>query len=173
VGSIFEIEQLYFGSDFAINFRNMMDQKVAAAIAGGLVVFLTALAAGVIVKWSSEQPKRDGRSWRRPAERRYSIRRKEFAVADRNSILYDGWFHDTFRCSWQSFNRIVSLVENEWDSVYVPIHNNARFYIRERIAVCLHYLTHIGAIVDSAKVFGMGKPSAFCYIEEVLDVVIG
>jgi hypothetical protein len=27
--------------------------------------------------------------------------------------------------------------------------------------------------VDSAKVFGMGKSSAFRYIEEVLDVVIG
>jgi hypothetical protein len=95
-----------------------MHQKVAVAIAGGLVVFLTALAAGVIVKWSLEQPKRDGRSWRCPAERRYSIRRNQFAVADRNLILYGRWFRDTFRCSWQSFNRIVSLVENEWDSVH-------------------------------------------------------
>jgi hypothetical protein len=67
LGSIFEIE-LYFGSYFPINFRNMMDQKVTAAVAGSLMDSLMALAAEVIAKWSSESPKRDRRSWRRPAE---------------------------------------------------------------------------------------------------------
>ena len=90
-----------------------------------------------------------------------------------NPAMYDEWFRDSFRCSWQSFNAIVKLVANEWDSVHGPIHHNARSFVRERVESYLHYLTLSGAIFDSAKLFGMGRSSAFRYIEEVLDIVIG
>lgn len=96
----------------------------------------------------------------------------ETTIFDSANSLFDGWFRDTFRCSWQSFEGIVSLVEAEWDSFHGPIHHNARFFVRERVAVLLHYVTHSGAIVDSAKVFGMSRSSAFRFIEEVSDIII-
>ena len=148
-----------------------MNSRVAASATAGLVVSLVSMAAGVVI-WKSKQAKKDGRSWRRPPRRRFSIRRNQFALAASNPALFDGWFRDTFRCSWQSFEGIVSLVEAEWDSFHGPIHHNARFFVRERVAVLLHYVTHSGAIVDSAKVFGMSRSSAFRFIEEVLDIII-
>ena len=106
-----------------------MDLKTASAVAGALVVSLTCLAAGAVVRLVSGQPKRDGRSWRRARSTRSAIRRNQFALADANHDLYDGWFRDTFRCSWASFNSIVHLVEDEWEACHPAIHHNARFFI--------------------------------------------
>jgi hypothetical protein len=149
-----------------------MDLNGTAAVVGALVVSLTTLAAGAVI-WQLHQPQRmDGRSRRRVRSTLHSIRRNQFAAADANPELYDGWFRDTFRCSWASFNEIVSLIEREWDSFHGPIHHNAKFFVRYHVAVCIHYLTRSGAVVDSAKVFGMGKASAIRFIDQVLDIVI-
>ena len=148
-----------------------MDPKNAAVVAAGLVASFASLVAGIVV-WHAHQPERDGRSYRRPQSTRRTIRRNQFAVADVSPDLFDGWFRDTFRCSWKSFNTIVSLVEMEWDSSHGPIHHNAKFFVRQRVAVCLHYLTRSGSIADSAKVFGMGKASALRFIDEVMNIII-
>ena len=137
-----------------------MELKAVAAVAGGLVVSLASLAAGIVVKDHIDQTGRDGRSRRGPRSTRHAIRRNQFALADSNPHLFDGWFRHIVRCSWKSFNKIVALIEAEWDVFHGQIHHNAKFFIRQRVAVTLHYLTRAGSVDDSAKFFGMRKASA-------------
>ena len=50
--------------------------------------------------------------------------------------------------------------------------HNERFFVRERVAVCLHYLTTCDSIAHSSNLFDMGKSPAYRFIEEVIHVFV-
>jgi hypothetical protein len=147
-------------------------EAVSATIAASVAALSTLFAAYVVAVVASEYEK-DGRSWKGPKSRRFACRTSQFSEADSNPIFDDGWFPETLRCTKASFNVIVEMIEKEWAIVHrrVPAHNS-NFSIRERVAVCIHYLTHSGSLADSAKIFGMGRSSVWRYIEEVIQILI-
>ena len=114
----------------------------------------------------------DGRSWRRRATIGWSIRESQFSTADQQARFDEGWFKNHFRCNKSSFDKIVEFITIAWDTVNSAIGHNAHFFHRHRVAVCLHYLTHSGSVVESADVFGMSKASAMRYIDQVISVII-
>jgi hypothetical protein len=113
----------------------------------------------------------DGRSFRRQSVRRFSIRQSQLGIADADAAFDNGWFFDQFRCSKSSFDSICKLIEEHWLSVNDGISHNAVYFYRERVAVTLHFLTHSGNVVSSAKMFGMSKSSANRFIWQVVEVI--
>src|SRR6185312_13060827 len=93
----------------------------------------------------------NGRSFRSQGTRRFTVRQSQLTIADSDMAFNNGWFLDQFRCSRASFDFICKLVEQHWLAVNDDINLNAVFFIRERVAVTLHFLTHSGNIVSSAK----------------------
>ena len=134
---------------------------------------LTTLYAGYIIHRRQLNSKQDGRSSRASCSWCFSIRSSQFKQADANPVFDNGWFLETLRCTKASFNKIVDIIEQQWKAVHYrfPGHN-AVFSLQERVGVCLHYITHADSLADSAKVFGMGRSSAWRYIEEVIDVLV-
>jgi len=88
-------------------------------------------------------------------------------------VIYDdGWYRDQFRCSRDTFDFIENEIRKKWNFINKNPGHNTYFQIKERVAFTIHYLTHGGAIQDSAKVFGMSKTSAQRYLWEVIDVLL-
>ena len=72
----------------------------------------------------------------------------------------------------KSFEIIYGLVERNWNAVHEPLHHNAVFLIRDRLAVTMFYLTHPGGLTVAASIFGMSKATALRSVREVVEVVI-
>lgn len=114
----------------------------------------------------------DGRRHRSPPSRRYSSRISQWAEVQSKPYIYVGWYIEKFRCSRKSFDRIVELVQEQWNVVNEPPGHNAFFTIKDRVAVTLFFLTHAGSEAQSATVFGMGRVTAHRYIKQVVKVVV-
>ena len=140
---------------------------IAASVYGAVTAIL-----GAVIVIAEDELYADGRSCRRPRCRRFSMRQSLFAVADLNSAFDNGWFLRTFRCRKSSFESIYQLVEQKWDLINEEISHNAVFYIRDRVAVTLFYLTHAGSLSEAAQVFGMSKASASRYVKNVTDIIV-
>ena len=138
-----------------------LSQQNLASLLGALTasvnVVMTSSAAAAVAGLQCLSS--DGQSCRRRETIGHSIRVSQFTIADSDSWFDKGWFWIHFRCSKSSFDTIVEIIYVFWDIVNSPIGHNA-FFHRERVEVCLHYLTYAGSIIDSAKVFGMSKASA-------------
>ena len=96
----------------------------------------------------------DRRSFRDPIRRLYSYRNDTWARVQADP-LYEGWFRVNLRCSKATFEIIVSRILIEWTTVNKPLHWNTHFQIRDRVAVCLHYLCHSDGLRMSGAVFGI------------------
>lgn len=114
----------------------------------------------------------DRRSYRRPPSQRLSMKLSLFAAADGNAAFDHGWFKNQFRCIKTSFDSVVQMIGSHWDRVHGPIGHNAEFFVRDRVAVTLFYLTHSGGLFETAQVFGMSKTSAIRYIKQVTDIIV-
>lgn len=114
----------------------------------------------------------DGRKCRFSISRRYSSRVTQWNSVLLYDIYHDGWCRINLRCNMNSFLHIADLIQGKWNEVNSPIGKNAYFFHRERVAVTLHFLTHSGAVHESAQCFGMGKASALRYIDEVIQVIL-
>ena len=127
------------------------------AVAGGCLAIINELAEV------------DGRSMRSNVSRSFTIRQSQLEMADSCSDFDNGWFFDHFRCSKSSLDFICSLVEDHWLQTNCEINHNALFFVRERVAVTLYFLTHSVNIVSSAKMFSMSKSSAIRFIWQVIE----
>ena len=98
----------------------------------------------------------EGRRDRQKSTQVFSSRLSQWRVVNNDSVYFTGWFKDMCRCTKATFDLILGAVTECWDIMLLPA-PNAVFRIPERVAVTIHYLTHAGSIVDSAKVFGIVK----------------
>ena len=107
----------------------------------------------------------DGRSMRRGAQRKFSIRHNTFKSMDEDERYDLGWFRRELCCSKAMFNVIVSRVESRWIEVNEPLDPfRAIFSIRERVALTLYHLAHKGTYAASGYVFGISKTRALAYV---------
>lgn len=151
-----------------------MDRKHASTVIASVVASVQASAKAVSASIRAATVSGpDGRSFKTPSHRQWSIRTSQFPNAEQNQACWGGWYFTQFRCSKSSFDRIVELISENWHAVNPAIGWNARYTIRWRVAVALHYFAHSGSIVDSANAFGMSKSSAWRFIEDVVGVLIG
>ena len=97
-------------------------KPVAVVIPAAIAVIAHALAN--VLDSDDEE---DGRSFRRPIARRFSMRQSLFDVADSNRIFDEGWFRNQFRCSKGSFDQICTLIDDSWTACHDP---------------CWEFLTH-------------------------------
>jgi hypothetical protein len=95
----------------------------------------------------------DGRSIRAPSSRRFAIRTDTWARVQEDP-LFEGWFKINLRCNKCSFETVVARIEDKWCQFNNPPHWNATFSIRDRVAICLHYLSHPSGYAQSSQVFG-------------------
>ena len=142
-------------------------RRRTAAVVGAVVTVLAAIATVIEDELST-----DGRSYRRPPSRRFSMRQSLFAVADLERGFNEGWFRNQFRCNKSSFETVYSMVEANWHRIHEPIGHNAAFFIRDRVAVTLFYLAHPGSLAEAGQVFGMSKASACRFVREIIDVIV-
>ena len=135
-----------------------MDQETCAAFVAMSAGAMATLFAGFVLIHAVGNGQKDGRSWMRPKARRFALRINSFLKAYEMEEYHEGWFVETLRCTKHSFDSLVALIEEQWEAIhgYFPAHN-AVFSVKERVGVCLHYLTHSGSRADSAKIFGMGR----------------
>ena len=140
----------------------MNRQKTAAKA----VIFATAFAAASVTTI-------DGRSSRSDVISLHSTTECQWKIVLALPELFSGWFKTNLRCSFETFNHIVEIVERNWTEVNRPLGNNTVFFIKDRVAVTLNYLGHPGSIVNSKNLFGMGKTSALRFIWEVIAVLSG
>jgi hypothetical protein len=132
------------------------------------VVLASSQALSVVLDNDNDE---DGRSHLQPRSRQFSMRRSLFAVADNNVIFNDRWFREKSRCSKDSFDSIDKLIETYWESVHEPIKKNAAFFVRNRTAVAMFYLTHSGCLSDSESLFGVSKTTALRSVKQPVDVL--
>jgi hypothetical protein len=144
---------------------------VAAILASAAAVQASAEAIATTVRTVANS-QLDGRSFRTPRQRQFTIRRTQFTIAEQNESCNAAWYFDQFRCTRSSFDKVVNMIAQHWEAANSPIKWNAHFSIRWRVAVALHYFTHAGSIVESANAFGMSKSSAWRYIDQILRVLI-
>jgi hypothetical protein len=123
----------------------MINEEIAAVTA------VLAATIGAVTHYTSVL---DRRSFRNPIGRLYSYRNDTWARVQANP-LFEGWFRANLRCSKATFEIIVSRILDEWTAVNEPLHCNTHFQIRDRVAVCLHYLCHSDGLRMSGAVFGM------------------
>lgn len=143
-------------------------RQLASAVIPGAIIAITEALAIVLDSDDSD----DGRSHRRPASRRFSMRQSFFYVADNDSIFDEGWFRNQFRCSKASFDRICGMIEANWHICHEPLGHNAVFLVRDRTAVTMFYLTHPGSLSEAASVFGMSKTTALRSVKQIVDVLV-
>ena len=150
-----------------------MDQETCAAFVAVSAGAMATLFAGFVLIHAVGNGQKDGRSWRRPKSRRFALRMSSFLKAYEMEEYHEGWFMETLRCTKHSFDSLVALIEEQWEAIHghFPAHN-AVFSVKERVGVCLHYLTHSGSLADSAKIFGMGRSSVWRFVEEVTEILI-
>lgn len=137
-----------------------MDVRVTNA-ANAAVVAAIAAAATVAC---------DGRHDKRPIRNHFLIGNDLWGNAQEADNV-DGWYMDNFRCCKAHFEQIVHRIEAEWEEVNPPLYHNCRFWVRDRVAVTLHYLTHEGGFKESGQVFGMSRTRAQSYTQEVINVL--
>ncbi|KAF0727976.1 hypothetical protein Ae201684_014085 [Aphanomyces euteiches] len=113
----------------------------------------------------------DGRSSRAEPCTKFSILSRGWSDVQAQDRM-DGWFQRNFRSSQGAFELIVRRVEIKWSDVNDPLHHNAVFSIKDRVAVTLHYLTHSGGFAESGQVFGISESRAHCYVGEVVSVIL-
>ena len=113
----------------------------------------------------------DGRSNWSPIAKKCSNRTTAWYVVENDNSYDEGWYHDQFRCSKQSFDTIHKTIEEKWSKVLIKPRHNSYFGIRHHVAVTLHFLTHSGSMGDAATIFGMSWSSASRYIWQVIKVI--
>jgi hypothetical protein len=83
----------------------------------------------------------DGRSTRARRKQRFSYRNSTW-----QTVLHDinstGWFVRELRVSRTAFQFISERVSDKWTLLFKNIGPNARFKIKDRVAIALHYFTH-------------------------------
>ena len=117
----------------------------------GAVVAVLAATIGAVTHYTSIL---DKRSFRAPIRRLWSFRTDTWARVQADP-LYEGWFRANLRSSKATFEIIATRIEDEWTTVHKPLHWNAHFLIRDRVAVCIHYLAHSDGLRMSGAVFGI------------------
>jgi hypothetical protein len=138
--------------------------KLAAVIACAAIVSI----ADVIVL--SEM---DGRSFRSPIERRFSVRNSTWHSVCSDPLLNLGWFKRELRCSRSTFDAIVDRIRQRWTMANpLPDPSRTVFGIDQRVAVTMYYLMHPGSFHSAGAVFGMSKTRTMTYVNEVMKVLI-
>jgi hypothetical protein len=127
----------------------MKNEEIAAVTA------VLAATIGAVTHYTSVL---DRRSFRDPIRRLYSYRNDTWARVQADP-LYEGWFRANLRCSKAPR---LSRILDEWTAVNEPLHWNTHFQIRDRVAVCLHYLCHSDGLRMSGAVFGIRYDHYIC-----------
>lgn len=109
-------------------------------------------AACVAVTMLVSEHGKDGRHSRNPVQNRFSSRICAWNDVQENPLYHEGWFKENLRCHKQSFDLLVELVEQFWCRHNEPLHWNAFFRIKDRVAVTLHYAAHGGTLYSSGHV---------------------
>jgi hypothetical protein len=112
----------------------------------------------------------------------FSIRSTAWQDAQDNPLCDNGWFLRFLRCPRKVFEVLVSRIENAWTRVHSWPHHNTKFWIRDRVACCFHFLGHVDGYDCAGLPFGIrfdslftnnvfSKTMAFRYTYEVVKVL--
>jgi hypothetical protein len=123
---------------FSVDDDKMQVQNAAVMAVTSAATAVIAATVGVVAHCLLTL---DGRSFRNPIRRLYSYRNDTWETVQADP-LYEGWFRANLRCSKATFEIIATRIEGKWMSVHGPLHWNTHFQIRDRVAVCIHYLCH-------------------------------
>ena len=93
------------------------DRKALAAIVATTAVVVSTLFTTAVVTNILTSPQ-DRRLAPMPRKQRFAISASIFKIADSNDEFDDGWFIETLRCSKSSFNKIVAMIEDEWEAIH-------------------------------------------------------
>lgn len=131
------------------------------------------IAASIGAALAAASIPRDGRSYRRSIQRRYSLRNNVWQRVCSDPLYSDGWFLRELRCSRETFDKIAYKVEVRW-TIHHRLPNPSRtvFDIRQRVAVTLYHLTHTSSYSQSGAVFGVSKSRSILYVMQVTTVII-
>lgn len=113
----------------------------------------------------------DRRSARAPVSRRFSSRSTQWHEVIANALYHEGWFVIHLRCNYQSFLEIAESVKVEWNRHYRPLHHNAVFDVKIRLAVCIHYFSQGCALSTTAALFGMSTSTAQRSVEQISKIL--
>ena len=130
----------------------MEKEQIAAVMA--VTAAATAVIAATVGAVTHYNSALDRRSFRDPIRRLYSYRNDTWARVQADP-LFEGWFRANLRSSKATFEIIATRIEDEWNTVHAPLHWNTHFQIRDRVAVCVHYLAHSDGLRMSGAVFGI------------------
>jgi hypothetical protein len=144
-----------------------LSTPTASALALCLIAGSMFTVSAVVLHFTS-----DGRRLKSPIVNRFSRRTRNFRVRDSMPEYFNGWFKRELRCCRDSFNIIVTKVEDQWTAVHKPLDCRAIFTIRERVGVTLYHLAHTSTYAQSGDVFGMSKSRAMLYVDQVIQVLI-
>ena len=115
----------------------------------------------------------DGRYNPSPRRNRFAVRDSPWKTVDAESERYNGWFKRFLRVNHKSFNAIVEIIEGGWVAVHgrKPA-RNARYKIRDMVAVTLNYLSEPKSYAQAGALFGMGKTTTFNSVHKVVEVIV-
>ena len=128
------------------------------------------VCAAVIAAAAAVAATVDGHVDRASPTETYTVRDAKWPKI-RDDTGMDGWFRRKLRCSRYVYLRIVAKVEDAWASVHKPLHHNTVFGIEDRVACCLHYVTHSDGYDETGTVFGISKTQTRKYVREVVQVL--
>ena len=128
------------------------------------------VCAAVIAAASAIAATLSGHINRAPPTEVYTIRSDKWTNI-RNNPALRGWFRVNLRCTREAFFRIVSNVENEWVSIHPKLHHNTVFDLTDRVACCLHYVTHADGYSTTGEIFGISKTQTRNYCRQVAQVL--
>jgi hypothetical protein len=130
-----------------------------------------ALCAAVIATATAIVSTLDGHDYRCPVSETFTVK-SDLWKNVRDDPSTNGWFQKHLRCGRYVYLQIVAKVQDAWEDVYPALYHNTLFGIPDRVACCLHYLTHADGYDSTALVFGISKTQARNYCRQVDFVAI-
>ena len=68
--------------------------------------------------------------------------------------------------------KIVAKIEASWCKVHQPLHHNTVFGIPDRVACCLHYLTHSDGYKSTGALLGISTTRVRVYCRQVIQILV-
>ena len=67
---------------------------------------------------------------------------------------------------------MVAKIEASWCKVHQPLHHNTLFGIPDRVACCLHYLTHSDGYKSTDTLLGISTTRVRVYCRQFIEILV-
>ena len=129
-----------------------------------------AVCAAVIAAAAAVVASLNGHENRESPSEEISVRSDKWPKI-RDDPRRDGWYRQNLRCGRYVFLQIVENVQVSWTKVHPALHHNTVFGIADRVACCIHYLTHNTGYETIGEIFGISKTRCYNYCLQVMQVL--